>query len=300
MKIKFIVKPPTKKEYRREFLRLKQELWESAEEEFTEKEGPKNARNLAKKAIEEGFDRIVVVGGDGLMNEVVNGIMEATGGKIPQNFVLGTIPTGAGNNFAKELGIPKDIQKAFLIIKQGRIIPIDIGKVNDRFFANCLSFGFDALINKVANDIKTKYQFLPKGASYLLAAIKEIIINIPLFEIEIKNEEIDFKGKVILAAITNTPSYGTIFKINPSAKVNDGKLDICIIKPVGKIRAFLDLYRVSQANHVHLPEMKLFKLSLLTVSSPQFLPWEIDGEVQEPAKEFKIEVLPRLINISMP
>jgi len=297
MKFFFIIKPPVKNELEKEILEFKKKF--ETKEEFTEKEGEKSAKNLAKKAIEEGFQRIIVVGGDGSINEVINGIMGVRVNNFPSNFALGIIPAGAGNNFAKELGI-KNIKEAFSIIKQNKIDLVDIGKVNDRYFINCFSVGFDALINKIANDIKTKYQFLPRNLSYLLAALGKIIIGIPNFQIQIKGET-DYQNKVILAAITNSPSYGGIFKINPDALINDGKLNLCIIETVGKIRAFFDLYQVSRGSHTNLPEMKMLKFSFpLTISSPELLPYEVDGEVPEPEREYKVNVFPRILPILVP
>jgi YegS/Rv2252/BmrU family lipid kinase len=297
MKFYFIVRPPAKKDYQEEVLAFKKEF--KAKEEFTEVKGEKNAQNLAKKAIEEGFQRIIVVGGDGSLNEVANGVMAAMNGNFPSEFALGIIPAGAGNNFAKELGI-KNIKEAFSIIKQNKIDLVDIGKVNDRYFINCFSVGFDALVNKIANDIKTKYQFLPRNLSYLLAALGKIIVGIPNFQIQIKGET-DYQNKVILAAVTNSPSYGGIFKINPDAIINDGKLNLCIIETVGRIRAFFDLYRVSRGSHTNLPEMKMLKFSFpLTISSPELLPYEVDGEVPEPEREYKVNVFPRILPILVP
>jgi len=298
MKFFFIIKPsPVKKQFKKEILEFKK-IFE-IKEELTESQGERNAQNLAKKAIGEGFERIIVVGGDGLLNEAVNGIMGAMEGNFSSNFALAIIPTGAGNNFAKELGI-KNIKEAFSVIRQNKKILVDLGKVNDRYFANCVSFGFDALINKIANDIKTKYQFLPRNLSYLLAAIGKIIIGIPNFPVQIKGE-INYQNKVILAAITNSPSYGGIFKINPDALINDGKLNLCIIETVGKIRAFFDLYQVSRGSHTNLPEMKMLKFSFpLTISSPELLPYEVDGEVPEPEREYKVNVFPRILPILVP
>jgi len=297
MKFFFIIKPPVKNELEKEILEFKK-LFE-IKEELTEDQGKRNAQNLAKKALEEGFERIIVVGGDGLLNEAVNGIMGAREGNFSSNFALAIIPTGAGNNFAKELGI-KNIKEAFSVIRQNKKILVDLGKVNDRYFANCVSFGFDALINKIANDIKTKYQFLPRNLSYLLAAIGKIIIGIPNFPVQIKGE-INYQNKVILAAITNSPSYGGIFKINPDALINDGKLNLCYITPLGRIRAFEILFRATKGTHINLPEVKIFQFSLpLVISSPENLPFETDGEVFEPEKKYQIEVFPKILPILVP
>ena len=307
MKIKFIVKPILNKqklkEYREEFLKFKEELQKregKVEEVFTIAQGENNAQILAQKAIEEGFDRIVLVGGDGLLNEGVNGIIEGTQGKIPSDFVIGIIPTGTGNNLAKEIGIPKDIKKAFEIIKEEKTTSIDIGKVNDRYFANCVSFGFDAWINGIANLLKEKYQFLPKDISYLIAALKEIIVKIPLYEVELRGGEINLKDKVVLVAVTNGSSYGAIFKINPGADPADGLLNVCLIQAVGKLRALMDIQKVIKGTHTTLPEVKMFKTSSLTISSPELLPYETDGEVLTPQKEYKISVFPQALKVLVP
>jgi YegS/Rv2252/BmrU family lipid kinase len=295
-KFKFIIKPPVKKEFQKEIVKFKKKF--EVKEELTEKEGQRNAKNLAKSTIKEKFNRIIVVGGDGLLHQVLNGIMTE---KIPEDFAVGIVPTGAGNNFAKEIGIPKDIKKAFNIIEKGKEIFVDVGKVNDKFFINCFSLGFDAKINDLANKIKEKYSFLPRNLSYLFAALKEIVVKIPDYEIEIKGLEINYQGKIVLIAITNSQSYGAIFKINPGASVSDGKFNLCLIEPVGKIKALKDLFLATKGSHIKMPETKNFLFSLpLKIFSKEPLIYEMDGEVFEPENEFKVEIFPKKIKFLVP
>ena len=298
MKFKFIVKPPPKKEYQKEFLKFKKDF--EAEQDFTEKNFPKNAQNLAKKAFQAGFERIIFVAGDGLLDEGINGIMEAARGKIPTKFAIGVIPTGTGNDFSKALGVPKDIKKAFEIIKKGNIISVDMGKANERFFVNCFSFGFDAQVNDTANKIKENCKFLPKQGGYLLAALKEVVLNFKFFDVVIKGNGINLKEKILLAAVTNTPSYGGMFKINPGASFQDGLFNLCYVKTMGRIKALISIYRVFKGTHVNLPEVKMFKISSLKVFSSEFLPWEVDGEVQKPQREFSLQVFPGALNVLAP
>jgi YegS/Rv2252/BmrU family lipid kinase len=305
MKIQFIIKPFSSQkktqEFQEELVKFKETTKVKIKQVFTTPDGENNAQNLAKKAIEQEFDKIVFVGGDGLLNEGVNGIMQATGGNFSPDFTIGIIPTGSGNNFAKELGIPKDIKTAFEIIKKGKTTLVDIGKVNDRYFINCFSVGFDAQINNIANHFKEKYAFLPKEESYFFAALLMIAAKLPNFEIKMKSKEINYQGKIILAAITNSQSYGGKFLVNPGAKINDGIFNICVIEPVGKLRALFDLYKASQGTHIYLPEVKTFRFSFpLTITSPRFLPCEADGEVLEPKKEYKIRIFPKTLRICVP
>lgn len=298
MKFRFIVKPPAKKEYQEEFSRFKNDF--EAEQDFTEKNSPKNAQNLAKKAFEAGFKRIVFVAGDGLLNEGVNGIMEAVQGKIPLDFAVGIIPLGTGNNFAKALGIPRYVKEAFEIIKKGKITSVDMGRANERFFVNCFSVGFDAQVNDTANKIKENYKSLPKQGSYLLAALKEIVLDFKFFDVAIEGEGISLKEKILLAALTNSPNYGGMFKINPGASLEDGLLNLCYVKAMDRIKALTSIYRVFKGTHINLPEVKMFKVSSLKVSSSELLPWEVDGEVQEPEKEFRLQVFPGALNVLTP
>jgi YegS/Rv2252/BmrU family lipid kinase len=288
VRYKFIIKPPLKKELEKEILELKKE--NGVDFELTEKgeDSPKSAKNLAKRAIKEGFERIVVCGGDGLLNEAINGIMTE---KIPENFAIGIVPTGSGNNFSKALRIPKDIKKAFEIIKSEKKTLVDVGKVNQKYFINCFSLGFDAKINDLANKIKENYSFLPRSLSYLFAALKEIIFQIPSYEMEITGE-INFKEKLVLVAITNSQSYGGIFKINPGASISDGKFNLCKISPVLKIKAIYTLFLATQGKHLKIPEVKTYTFSgALKIFSKEPIIWEIDGEVQKPEKEFRVEIL---------
>lgn len=298
MKYFFIIKPPIKRKFLNLFSQFQKENFLVFFE--TQREGEFNAENLAKRAIKEGFDRIIVVGGDGLINEAVNGAMKELSkpNSLP---IFGIIPQGTGNNFAQELGIPKDIRLAFKTLKEGKIIQVDIGKVNNRFFVNCFSLGFDAEINHLANEIKEKFKFLPKNLSYFFAAIKKIIQKIPEFEIEIEGKEISFKEKITLLAITNTQSYGAIFKINPDAEFSDGKFNLCLIKPVKKIKAIYDLFLAINGKHYQLPEVKHSTFTneiKIIAKSPVF--WEVDGEVLKPEKEFLVKIFPKAIKILVP
>jgi len=309
MRFKFIAKPPLKRDIERGFLNFKKKF--EAEIEFTQREGEKRALNLAKKAFKEGFERIIAIGGDGTTNEVLNGILKAAEEinqkfykdpkKFFSHFAMGIIPGGFANDFAREIGIPKDPEKAFLNLIQGKRIFVDIGKVDQRYFANCLSFGFDAVINEKANEFKEKYPFIPKFSSYLLPAIKEIIKKIPNFDVEIKGEEIKLKEKVILVAITNTKRYGGIFKINPQADFSDGKLNLCLAKSIGKLKALYDVFLLSQGKHLHLPEIKTFEFKKpIFLCSPTPLPSQVDGEILKSKKEYLVEVFPKILPILVP
>lgn len=298
MKFKFIVKPPVREDYQKEFLKFKKSF--EAEQDFTEKNSPQNAQNLTKKALAAGFKKIIFAAGDGLLNEGVNGIMEAVQGKIPPDFAVGIIPLGTANDFAKALAIPRDVKEAFAIIRRGKITSVDVGKANEKIFVNCFSVGLDAQINDTANRIKENYNFLPKQGGYLLATLKEIILDFNFFDVAIEGKGINLKEKILLAALTNSPNYGGMFKINPGASLEDGLLNLCYVKSMNRMKALTSIYQVFKGTHVNLPEVKMFKASSLKFSSPELLPWEVDGEVQKPGKEFRLQIFPRALNVLTP
>ena len=133
-----------------------------------------------------------------------------------------------------------------------------------------------------------------------MAALKEIALDFKFFDVAIEGKGINLKEKIILAALTNSPNYGGMFKINPGASLEDGLLNLCYIKTMGRIKALISIYRVLKGTHVSLPEVKMFKVSSLEIASPEFLPWEVDGEVQKPEKEFHIQILPEALNVLTP
>jgi len=263
--------------------------------------GERSARAVSERAVRQGYDRIVIVGGDGLLHEGLNGVMTAVGKTRPLPCSLGLVPAGTGNDFAKALFIPPDVKEAFQILRTGTELPVDVGRVNDHYFINSLSFGIDAVINETADRLKRTLTFLPKPVGYLAAAVKEVCSGIRDFDMVVEYEDGHYRGKADILAITNGHSYGAMFMINPSASITDGVLNVCIIEPVGTLRALYYLYRSTRGTHVTLPGVTLLRLSsALTVSSPFDLPCEADGEVVSPGREFSVRIIPAVLPFIVP
>jgi diacylglycerol kinase (ATP) len=269
-------------------------IWSTAED------GPGTAFNLGKKAVQEGFNPVCLVGGDGTYYSAVNGMI-AGGASQERLPALGLIQCGIGNNFAKNAGIPKNLIMALETIETGKVADVDIGKLTTRseekYFLNTVSFGFDALITEKARRLKAKYRIFPKEINYLLAAVNEIIGGMKFYQISIDGYPAE---KMVLLAVTNGPSYGGIFKIAPGADMQDGLLDTCCISSVGKIKALKDIGRVIRGTHTTMPEVKMNKISLLTISSQETLTYQIDGEVFPAEKEYNVKVLSGVLKILVP
>ncbi len=260
---------------------------------FTSQFGEENATNLAKKAIEEGADRIVVVGGDGTINEVVNGI---AGSEV----ILGIIPAGVGNDFARALGIPEDTEIALNTVIEGKVIEVDLGQANNRYFTAVISFGFDAHVNRRAVELKRKFWFLPSQSMYAFALLRELLSRLEYSQVELDIQGTSLESKVILIAVANTPSYGRIFKIAPLADMRDGRLDVCLIREAGKLRVLKNILQVIQGTHTNLPEVKMFRASSLTIRSLQNLPCQMDGEILPSDREYQISTFPGALKVLVP
>mgnify|MGYP001561636068 CR=1 FL=1 len=267
---------------------------------LTAADGPNTAFNLGKRAAQEGFERIGIVGGDGTYHLVVSGMM-ASNVPLRQLPALGLIQAGTGNNFAKNVGTPKNPIEVLKVIENGCVTKVDFGKLilknEEKYFLNVVSFGFDALITEVAKKFKGKYWFFSKKSHYLLAALGEIIKEMQFYQISVNGQE---SKEVLLVAVVNGPTYGAIFRITPDADLQDGLFDVCCIDRVEKMKVLADIIQVVEGTHVNLPEVAMSKVSFLTIASQEPLPCEIDGEVLPAEKEYKVEVIPKGLKILTP
>lgn len=278
--------------------------------EATQKSGEKNGTNLARKALREGYDLIIAVGGDGTNNLVANGI---AGTNIPVGFVQ----AGIANDLAKDLGMPNDTKKTLGIITRDRIKieSIDLGKVTwkngERYFVSNFSLGLDARVVQLAETFKQKYHFLSFLPSigevmYGIAWLKEVFFHLeyPLVEIAItrkKFTEGKRRGKVTLIAIVNSPTYGKILKIVPKADLRDGLLDICRIRKVGRWWILRNIFRAIKGTLGDLKEVDILpQVKSVTISSPENLLCQVDGEVLPADKEYEISIFPKALKVIVP
>lgn len=272
----------------------------------TEKYGQAgDAYNLAKKAVEGGCDLIISCGGDGNFNNVINGIMRTREQNehywFPDNVVVGIIPAGTGDNFAKNLNIPSDLHGALNVSVHGATKEVDLLDLNGKLALNVASFGLDAVIVKKV----MAQNFLARKYAYLATALKEIKYGVfsgkmPSYHIELRGEGVSYKGKVILAAAVNGETYGGIFKIAPGAQTDDGKMDVCLVEEMGPIKCLWNIIKIIRGTHVKMKEVRMFRTSYLSIIAKEPLPCEIDGEVADVQGVYFVSVLPRKLKIRVP
>ncbi|MCD6177144.1 MAG: diacylglycerol kinase family lipid kinase [Candidatus Cloacimonetes bacterium] len=252
---------------------------------------PQHATQLAKDAIKKGFHNIISVGGDGTLNEVVNGVMLS--GKS-EEINVGIIPEGGGNDFATGFNLSSKIDKAVEILQKLNIRKIDVGKIEDRYFINALGIGFDARAAQISNKIK----YLNGMPRYLLAVIKALVSLKP-FEAEVKLDDYTYNSPFLLIAIGNGKYTGGGFLLTPEALIDDGFLDICFIKTITRRRILSLLPSAIKGKHLKEPEVDLKQSKTIEVITKSPLPFYTDGELPKLKNplHFRIELLPKKINL---
>jgi diacylglycerol kinase (ATP) len=248
-------------------------------------QGVGDATGLARLAVDEGFKKIFVVGGDGTLNEVINGI------ELNQATV-GIIPTGSGNDLSKMLGI-NGIADALTALKyQGRR-RIDLGRGARRLFVNNLGVGLDACVAAT----KKKFEIFKGNLGYLFSTLK-ILRDFQAYQVEITADEYKFCDNVMSVSIGNGQFHGGCFKLTPEAVIDDGLLDVCIIKELNKIKSLFNIPKVIKGTHGSLKEVRFFKAKKIFLYSQRPLFVHLDGEVlPEPVKEVEIEILPGSLEV---
>ncbi len=238
---------------------------------------PGDARRLAAEAVADGFDLIVAAGGDGTVNEVLNGIGDAPNGF--ERARLGVLPLGTVNVFARELKIPLRVERAWEILQRGRELKIDLpcveffanGVRQKRCFVQLAGAGLDARAIELL-DLRQKKKIGP--LAYVIAGLKALREKKP--EITVRADGQNFSGELVL--IGNGKFYGGPFGIFPSADLHDGLLDVCIFPSVN----FMTLFRCAPGflGRQKLPEKAVRRFSakkfeLVCESAAAF---ELDGE----------------------
>jgi len=210
----------------------------------------------------------VAVGGDGTVNEVMNGLQGT-------DKHLGIIPCGTGNDFARSLKLPKDPVEALGQLLDGGVVEIDLGQVNDHFFINIASIGLDAEIAEYTNRIK---KWLKGTYAYIVALINVLVSYCPMTVQLATGDEVK-EYRVMLLALCNGNYYGGGMEIAPGAKVDDGLLDICLIKAMSKLKLLLVFPTVFKGTHTAFREVEIFRRREMTISSDTPFKINVDGEI---------------------
>jgi diacylglycerol kinase (ATP) len=237
-------------------------------------EGPGHAQELASQAAKQGAKHVVAVGGDGTVHEVANGLLRAG-----SDAVLGVVPVGSGNDFAKLIGVyGHDPARAVARLVTARSRRFDAGRVFDEWFVNSVGFGFGPAVVQTRNAMHNLRGFL----SYLVPIVKTFFrFQPPLFDVAAPGFR--ERGYMMMVEICNGTTAGGSYRFAPDADPADGKMDVCLIRRVSLPRFLLAIPRVMRGTHLRMREVALIKTATLTIRAPEEpLILHVDGELREP------------------
>ena len=251
---------------------------------------PMEAVDVAKMGIEAGFSHIVAMGGDGTVNEVVNGLFGS-------DATLAVIPAGTGNDFVRMLGIPGNPMQAIDTLLDGTTRTIDLGQVeDDRYFVNGLGIGLDA---QVARDV-LKMERLRGAPAYITAAVRQVF-RFRAFPVTLSTPEEQFELTCLSVGIANGIYAGGGFKLAPKADIDDGLIDISAVGDYPKPERLFRLPKVRAGKHVGWKNVIYRQASEATISSPDKLIAHVDGEPYRlPSDSFTVRAVPQALRVLVP
>lgn len=244
------------------------------EPHFLPTHAPGHAIELAASTDLNGVDGLVAAGGDGTVFEVVNGLYRRPAGeRVP----LGVLPVGTGNAFARDLGLgPGDWRSALDLIARGRVTRIDVGRVEARddpfHFVNIVGMGFAVDAGLAARRLKAL-----GNAAYTLATLWRVLRlkSYPL-EIEIDGERVTEDN--VFVEVSNTRYTGTRFLIAPRARMDDGLLDVTLLRGLGRMRLLRLFPTIYDGRHLAFEEVRTWQARHIRILAPEGMPLAPDGE----------------------
>ncbi len=245
------------------------------------------AADLARAAVADGVDSLVVVGGDGLVHLAVQ---ELAGTRT----ALGIIPAGAGNDVARYLDLPRhDPQLAADVVVGSRTRTIDLARAGSRFFVTVLAAGFDALVNERANELSW-----PRGRMrYPVATLAELRVFEPLpYTLELDGAVRRVEAMVV--AVGNGPSFGGGLRITHGALIDDGWLDVVVMRTMSRLDLLRSYPRLSSGRHTDHPQYEHHRVRTVTVAAPGITAYA-DGE-RFGTLPMTIEIAPRALRVLVP
>lgn len=255
--------------------------------EFALTKAPGDATELTREATKEGWQVIVSLGGDGTASEVIGGLVDS-------DLALGIIPCGTGNDFARSLGVPVNIEQAVHTLFAGKKRKIDIGWERDQIFANIASIGFSCEVTRRANAMKRL-----QGSFAYLAATYKTLSSLKAEPVRIELDDEIIETKVISVTISNMKYAGGGMVFAPNAILDDGLFDICIVGEIGKFSfalTFPQMYRNTGAKH---PALSRYRSRVVRIFTERAVDKMFDGNINGKTP-LEAKVLPKAIDVLVP
>lgn len=242
------------------------------------------------------YDTVIALGGDGIIHEVINGLMHIDKELRPR---LGIIPMGSGNDFARTIRIRKnDPERAISELLQSIDKPLDLGKVNDVYFMQTLSFGVDAAIALDTTDRRAEHTKQVGAGLFVTSGLKLISRGMRGWNYVAQIDDEHIEGIDVAFAVQNGPTYGGGFRICPAAVPNDGLLDICFSTTRPSTPHSLALFGLARfGKHTKSKRLHMRQARHVEIHFPEEQPpCQVDGERLE-AEHYVIDVVPKVLRV---
>ncbi len=245
------------------------------------------ALDLARQCVVDEVETVVVVGGDGMVHLAVQALANS-------QTRLGLIPAGTGNDVARYFDLPrKDPAAATDVVIGGKERCIDLARIGSKFYVTVLAAGFDAIVNERANEMTW-----PKGQMrYNLATLAELRTFKPIsYVLDIDGEQHRFEAMMV--AVGNGPSFGGGLRITEGALLDDGLLDVVVIRPMTKLELVRTYPKLFKGSHVHHPDYRHHHARRVTIAAPGITAYA-DGE-RIGALPLTVEIAPMALRVLVP
>ncbi len=266
------------------------------EYELSLTEGRGHAETLASQAVQHGYSPIIAAGGDGTINEVVNGMLQSG---VPHLPPLGLAPQGTANDLFDSLGLPRDYDQLAQVFLQGKTRRIDLVQANNRYFVNNAGLGLEPLITTIHERIS----WLSGVSRYLVSTIWGILQN-PKWEMDLEWDSGVYHGPVTLVSISNCARTGGVFYTVPHADPYDGKISFVFAYLPTRRKIFQALPMImkpAEGNITEHPAVREIHTTWLKVRIHNTSPTHTDGELLSRAIEaVEYKIFPAGIEVILP
>lgn len=260
---------------------------------------PTVATREAREAALNTYDAIVAAGGDGTVNEVVNGLIQTAGDEPTKP--LGVLPIGTGNDFNDMVGLPRDLTESVDVIVAGNTRQVDAGRVNtgnssNHYFDNNCALAMEPMVT--IENIKMRRL---SGNIRYVAALAKALFKLRAWNMKICWDGGEYNGPTLLLSVCNSPRTGGLFYMSPKARMDDGLFDIVYAPDMSRLQVLSILPRLFKGTHLNHPLVQHSRSNWLRIESDPGTPIHADGEViAESERHVEYNVLPGKITLLSP
>lgn len=250
-----------------------------------------DSTRLARAVARAGADVVIAAGGDGTVNEVVNGL-----GRLRHPPRLGILPIGTGNDFAMGLGIPHDLESAARIAVDGRPFRVDVARVNDRLFVNVSTGGFGA---ESTEQTPSETKRLLGPLAYIVTGVREFVELHPTRARFATDGRRYYDGEFLLFAVGNGRRTGGGSLLTPRAELGDGLLDLLVVEAMPRLDFLALLPDLRAGTHLESPGVRYARAASIVVTPSEAISVNADGEPVR-AQRFRYTLGPRPLTVMVP